>query len=351
LKRILIIQEIIPHYRIPLFQIISKKSEIQLSVACDSQKTLDSNTYNFCILRFSKNKIWKFTYIKNIKQLIKGFDQIIIIGNLYWFPTFLNLLLLKGKAKLFFWGIGVSSEKGLTKKPFLDKFRFLLNDLSSGTILYSQKVANYYIKNVKKKDQIYIAPNTLYVEKFPFPTVKRTKIISIGSFKKNKKLENLIIAFNRILEIIPTDISLDLIGDGEEEDNLKQLVYALGLEERVVFWGRVEDNREIYPIISKALVCVSPNQAGLSVLHAMAFGCPFLTSTNAITGGELYNIVDNMNGYLYDGTIKSLIGKIIYIIKNQDANLKVAKTAYDFYHEFRNISQYGEAFSKIINSN
>ncbi len=268
MKRVLIIQEIIPHYRIPLFSEIAKNKNIKLSVAYDGMnKYTKEEDYQFEMVPYSKKKIWKFTYVKHIKTLIENYNEIIVIGNLFWLPTFIMLFLFKRNSRLFFWGIGVSSSGGLHKKTIPDKLRFLLSDLSNGTILYSRNIFEYYIKNVKKKNQVFVAPNTLLVEKLAFPENERTKILSIGSFKKNKDLGQLITAFNNIINRIPENITLDFIGDGEEDKKLKDLVYEFGIQNRVIFWGRMENNLEIYPIISKAMVCVSPNQAGLSVLH------------------------------------------------------------------------------------
>lgn len=348
MKKVLIIQEIIPHYRIPLFAGIAKNENIRLTVAYD-----DSNEYNianaqFDIIPYSKRKIGAFTYLKHIRKLIKGYDRIIVIGNLFWLPTFIMLLLFKGKSKLYFWGIGVSSSRGIHRKPIQDKLRFILSDMSSGTILYSQKIADYYLNNVKKKHQVFVAPNTILVERFEFPEITRTKILSIGSFKKNKNLGELIIAFNNIIHLIPENITLDFIGDGEEDKKLRDLVTEFALEKRVIFWGRQENNLEIYQVISKSMVCVSPNQAGLSVLHSMAFGCPFLTAKNAITGGEIYNIENKINGYFYDGTLNDLESKILWIVNNPKLNLEIAKNAYDFYHSNRNTSITANVFIKIL---
>jgi glycosyltransferase involved in cell wall biosynthesis len=349
MNKVLIIQEIIPHYRIPLFNEIGNDDDIQLTIAHDGiNKFNNSPDYCFDTLPYFNRKIWKFYDIKNIRDIVKQYDQIIILFDLRWLPTFIKILFYSGKSKIYFWGIGVSSDKGIKKRPLLDKIRFFLSDISSGVILYSKKIAEYYLDNVKKKDQIYVAANTISVQQFPFPTDHRTRILSIGSFRAYKNLSNLIIAFNEIINKIPVNITLDFIGDGEDEVKLRGLVDQFELQKRVVFWGRKEKDEEIYPIISKAIVSVSPTQAGLSVLHSMAFGCPFLTSFDAITGGERFYIDDNVNSYFYSGSKEDLAEKIIWIITNPEFNQQVAKNAYEFYHTKCSMKSYADSFISII---
>jgi glycosyltransferase involved in cell wall biosynthesis len=349
MNKTLIIQEIIPHYRIPLFNKIGKHPTIELTVAYNETYELDDkNVTDFKAITFSNQKVSKFYKIRNLRKLIKPFNHIIIMADLHWLPVFIIVLLFKRKSKVYFWGIGISSEKGLKKKSLSDRLRFILNDISSGTILYSSNIAEYYKENVRKKNQVFIAKNTIEVEKFPFPNNHRTKIVSIGSFKKYKNLSNLIINLSQIINSLENNITLDFIGDGEEEQELKDLVNQYRLGDRVIFWGRKENDKDVYPIISKAMVCVSPTQAGLAVLHSMAFGCPFLTSENAITGGERFYIQNNINGYFYDGSIDQLKEKILWIVKNPEKNLEIANNAYEFYHKNCNMENYAKSFTDII---
>lgn len=349
MKKVLIIQEVLPHYRVPLFNEIGKDTHISLTIATEEKETFSNREdLSFGVVKYSSRKLGKFSEIKSLRRLIKGYDKVIMFCDLHWLPTLLKLLLFRGKANIFFWGIGISSERGLTKKPFMDKVRFLLSDFSSGTILYSKQISEYYISQVRKKQQIYVAANTIEVAKYPFPAEKRTKIISIGSFKKYKNLGNLILAFKQIIDKIPADITLDFVGNGEEEKKLTSLVKENGLENRVIFWGRKESDEDIYPIISRAIVSVSPTQAGLAVLHSMAFGCPFLTAEDAVTGGERFYIENNVNGYFYDGSIAALAEKLLWIIGHPEQNIQIAKNAYDFYHNECSIRNYSDSFRNII---
>lgn len=336
-------------YRLPLFNEIGKDPDISLTIAHEDKNTfVTAPGLSFEVIKFSTGKLGKFSQINNLRKLIKGYDKVVMFCDLHWMPTLVKLLLFRGKTNIFFWGIGISSENGLTRKPLADNVRFLLSDLSSGTILYSKKISEYYREKVRKKQQIYVAANTIEVAKYPFPEGKRTKIVSIGSFKKYKNLGNLIIAFKMIADKIPAEITLDFVGDGDEQDKLTALVAEHGLEKRVVFWGRKESDEEIYPIISQGIVSVSPTQAGLAVLHSMAFGCPFLTAHDAVTGGERFYIEDDVNSYFYDGSVPALAEKLLWIIQHEGFNQQIAKNAYNFYHNECSIKNYADSFRQII---
>jgi hypothetical protein len=80
----------------------------------------------------------------------------------------------------------------------------------------------------------------------------------------------------------------------------------------------------------------------------MAFGCPFLTAEDAVTGGERFYIENNVNGYFYDGSIAALAEKLLWIIGHPEQNIQIAKNAYDFYHNECSIRNYSDSFRNII---
>src|SRR6185312_2865370 len=158
MKKVLILQEILPHYRVPLFNRIGKEPGIELTVGFNKTfKFNNAEAVNFNAISISKQKLGKFYKIRNFRNLIRPFDYIIITADLHRLPILILALIFKKRSKIYFWGIGISSEKGLKKKSSADKLRFILNDISSGTILYSTNIAEYYKENVRKKEQVYVA--------------------------------------------------------------------------------------------------------------------------------------------------------------------------------------------------
>ena len=81
---------------------------------------------------------------------------------------------------------------------------------------------------------------------------------------------------------------------------------------------------------NKAIMSISLNQAGLSVLNSLGYGVPFITMKNSVTGGERFNIKDKYNGLLLNKT-----SDLIKVFRKSDENksyfVKMGKNAYKSY--------------------
>ena len=91
--------------------------------------------------------------------------------------------------------------------------------------------------------------------------------------------------------------NLNIIGDGPELAKLNNWVNENNLDDIVRFHGRIVDSDVIEVFFRKSYACISPNQAGLSVIESMAYGVPFITSKYPITGGEYNAIIEGANGF------------------------------------------------------
>lgn len=102
----------------------------------------------------------------------------------------------------------------------------------------------------------------------------------------------------------------DIYGEGEEEQNLKRLTEALGLNDRVCFHGKVPRN-EVIAAMGKAdcfVMASSPETFGLTYLEAMACGCYTIGSRGEGIDGVL---VHGENGSLVmPGCVEELASAI-----------------------------------------
>jgi len=114
-------------------------------------------------------------------------------------------------------------------------------------------------------------------------------VLYVGRFAYYKGLEYLI----KAVPLLPQNVKVVLVGDGEKKPKLLSLVKELHLEERVVFVPPVKDE-ELPSIYRGADVFVLPSIArseafGLVACEAMACRVPVIT-TEIGTGTSFYNL-------------------------------------------------------------
>ncbi|MBI3685608.1 glycosyltransferase family 4 protein [Candidatus Azambacteria bacterium] len=115
---------------------------------------------------------------------------------------------------------------------------------------------------------------------------KKYTIVSAGRFVPWK-------GFAMLVEIMPQiratfDAELVIVGDGPEKDRLAETVRALGLEEYVVFKGRLSHDAFLHVVADADVFALNTAYEGFShqILEAMALGTPVVT-TNACGNPEL----------------------------------------------------------------
>lgn len=195
------------------------------------------------------------------------------------------------------------------------------------------------LANKTWKGQIDIIPNGIDTKKFkPGKKPVKPRLITVSRLIKRKGIEFLIKALKGL------DFELDIIGEGPELNNLKQL--AKEVNSKVNFLGYVKHD-DLPKYYQKASIFVLPSlYEGMSnsVLEAMASGLPIITTN---TGGTQELIHDN--GIIVKKKSSASIRKAILtiinnnLIKKQGNNSRklalkmswsnVAKQYHDLYKE------------------
>lgn len=108
---------------------------------------------------------------------------------------------------------------------------------------------------------------------------KRSQLLYVGRLKQSKGVDRMLRAFDKLAETHP-DLTVKVVGEGPQEEELKELCEQLGIEDRVTFTGTLP-NDDLPPVYAESLVFVLPSDAeGLprTVLESLSCGTPVVTS-------------------------------------------------------------------------
>lgn len=341
--KVLLIEKDLFHYRIPFFNKLASK--VGNLTICHSGNSLNTEM-KFSELILPKRKFFRFILQPGLRSLAKQYDVVITKYDISWL-SMMFLSLIPGRSfKLIRWGIGVSTEKGYDKVQLFDRIKFFFAKKSDALIFYSSWPIEKYISGGIPPDKLFVAHNSVSVAYSGYEKKEGQYFIFVGSLHERKNIEEILRA---IWILKKRDIMVDfkIIGDGYHKDRLIELVNRLGISSQVDFVGSIRGS-DLGDYFTHAIAAVSPGQAGLSVLESMAYGVPFISKSDAITGGELFNIIDGYNGYYYIGDELVLADLMERLFSNPDMQRQLSLNAMEHYIRNRTVEHMVDVFMDAI---
>jgi len=134
-------------------------------------------------------------------------------------------------------------------------------------------------------------------------------MITVGRLTKFKNIDIVIRAL-RIMLDQEHPVRLNIVGDGEEREDLERLAGELGLEGDVSFWGSVSQ-LELERLYAESHVYVSATlnePFGLAPLEAMSHGLPVVAVNS---GGPAEIVTDRSSGLLVSGDDPAAMAKAV----------------------------------------
>ena len=193
---------------------------------------------------------------------------------------------------------------------------------------------------------VVINPGVFPTNNFDKSTIKRAeqilkdknpKLITVSRFDKRKNHEKIIMALRNLRQIYPK-ITYTCIGYGEEEENIKNLVKELQLNDQVTFLKNISQDLK-NALVFKSNVFVMPSITyktsvegfGIAYVEAAQLGVP---SIGGKDGGASDAIKHNETGIICDGnSLEDIYSSIDLILKN-NSYLEMGKKAKEYSSKF-----------------
>lgn len=233
----------------------------------------------------------------SLRKLIKEHD---IIHHHYPFPsmefTLLRYLkLMDNKKFIITWHANIKNSRWSWIERIYNPMIKIILDRADAIIVTSPQLFNESEILQKYKEKIQLIPLS-FDPKYStnnskkFPNERKFELLFVGKLRKYKGLEYLINAIEDL------DIKLNIVGNGEELENLKSLVESIDAVDKIKFFLDVGD-QELLELYKKCDLFVLPsiNEAeafGVVQLEAMANALPII-NTNLKSGVPFVSL----NGY------------------------------------------------------
>lgn len=353
MKKVLIVQRVLSHYNIPLYEAMKEDYDVTLAY---SEKSEDrENRVKSIEIDYPTGGEWRGMseesfelHIHNLISVCKNYDVVILPMEPYRMALHVMEKLRKC-AKIILWGIGVSASYDIRydsqelRKPSFES----MVAMADAAVFYTSYPKNKYQEFGIPGEKMFVAPNTVKVLEIETEEQHKDSLLFVGTLLKQKRVDLLLEAYENAFQKNAHIPVLKIIGEGEEYENICQWIDKHDMSEKILLMGPIYDEDILKEQFLHAFATISTEQAGLSVLKSMGYGVPFITNKNAITGGEIFNIDNGVNGVLFEET-SELETILLDIAENPNKYKIMGEKAYQHYHSCRTVQDCKRGFVEAI---
>lgn len=319
-KKVAIVQRLIPHYRIDLFKFICEQAGADVTVyhstAVSTDGLVESGTFDFPNVKVKMTDWRFFCYQRLVRELITSDYDLIVLGpelriisnTLVWLGALFK------RTRVVWWthGFNVHTKgKGLMF-AFDRAVKSLMMKFSHKIMLYN----DYRVKELVgwgiDPDKLIVLNNTInekpHQKAMAAVTEEQLKrvedqtrksshtILFIGRLTPAKRIDLVIELAGMLVGTFP-DIRVFIIGDGSGRRQLESQAENMGLGKHIFFTGAVNDPEKLAGYMAQTDFTVLPGAVGLSLVHSMICGIPFVTLKDSPHSPEISYLKDHYNGF------------------------------------------------------
>ncbi len=306
----------------------------------------------FRIIRYPRIGIK--TYINRIKMTLsylksESVDTIILTGKFsLWQGFFIHMKFKRIPTIAILHGSEVNLEN-----VFLRKFTHTCINRATQIVAVSNFTKNLLPKWILSNREIKIIPNGITLKHCPRETVNlelmgNPKLLTVGHVSPRKGQHRVIGALPNLVAKYP-DICYHIVGRPVNQRFLENLALNLGVENHVVFHGRVKNHEDLEHFYQNAdiFMLLSENQPdgdvegyGIVALEANEFGLPVVGAKFCGVEDAVYN---GNSGYLVDGnSVEEICNAVVRCIEEKD-RLSTSSMQWAVKHQWKQIVKEYEA--------
>ncbi len=268
--------------------------------------------------------------------------------------------------KLVVWTHGVKSKEML--QPFhswQSKIQLWVYNKADAVILYSQQRKDILAQYIKQPNKLFVANNTLdtYELERIYNDLKtegkegvqneldfqnKNNLVFIGRLVADKRLDLLFHAFTELENEL--DVGLHIIGSGPEENLVRKYVNG---SKNIRYHGPIHELDQSSKYLYAADLMVMPGYVGLSVVHAMAMGCPVVTCVQGENGPfhspEVVYMQHGVNAWFCDYSMEGLQKGLANLLSDRQVLKEISVKARQTILEEANLDKFVFGFEQAVN--
>ncbi|MES2731080.1 MAG: glycosyltransferase family 4 protein [Bacteroidota bacterium] len=346
MKKVLVIQRSLPHYRVLVYNELRKKlanNGIELTLVYGKLKNENASKKDEVDIEWATYLESKVFTIKNIElywqpclSFIKGKDMVIVEqANKNLINYILLLTRLVYKQKLAYWGHGRNMQ--ISKNAFFNRFKSYFITICDWWFAYTQGVKEYLIAQSFPAEKITAVQNSIdtrslstHYDSLTNESVQnlRTELgiasahvaIYCGGIYKEKRMEFLVESCDKIKEEIK-DFHILIIGSGPDATIISE---AASSRDWIHYLGpKFELDRVKY--FKLASLFMMPGLVGLAILDSFALRTPMITTDYPYHSPEIEYLNNGVNGLITENTLESYVTAVVDFFQHPAKREKLAE--------------------------
>ncbi|HMN97120.1 MAG TPA: glycosyltransferase [Phycisphaerales bacterium] len=350
--RVAFVQLIVPHYRLPVFDALAAAPEIELTVIADGEQPegslesvphLGSFPFEHAPWRRLRSFVSQPALLAAARS--KRFDAIILPWNTRIVQLFPALLAARRRGvRTVLFGHGFSKRESAVRR----RLRNAALACADAALLYGEAAIGRLVEEGFPRTKLFLARNA--IDQRPIQRARaewlddperldafrraerivgRELAVFVSRLEPDKRVDLLLRAFAELRRRRPA-ARLALIGKGSQTEALRALAAELGVADATSFAGALYDDRELAPWMLSAAAFAFPAAIGLSILHALGYGLPVVTSDDlAAHNPEIEALRPEVNGLLYrDGDPVDFAAKLDVLMEGGEAWQRMSEAAH-----------------------